>query len=281
MEEIVFLLNDIKLIKSLDCDSFLIPVDSLSTRSMFEYSLKEIENIKNNTDKNIYLLCDAIILETRKNEVIDLFPKLINLCDKIFFADFIYYEEALKLNMLNKLVFYSPTLAVSKEDINTWKKLGLNNVIVSKECEYTGYISILNNVKDLNLGMLALGYPQIYYSKRKMLTSYKKEYGDVQLDNFDNLTIVERTREMKMPIYEDKNGTFIFAGEVFFAGVYLKEFKDLGMKYFIIDPTFINEDKVLIVMVKAGLNGNELNIGINKHVSTFMMFKDMVNNYEK
>ena len=281
MEEIVYLLNDINLIKSLDCDSFLVPVKSLSTRSMFDRTLKEIEFIKNNTNKNLYLLCDAIILETRKKEVIDLIPELLDLGDKVFFSDFLYYEEALKLNMLDKLVFYSPTLAVSKEDITAWSKLGINNLIISKECEYNGYISILNNIKNVNLGMLSLGYPQIYYSKRKMLSSYKNEYSDVNIDNYEDLTIVERTREMKMPIFEDDNGTFIFAGEVFFAGAILKEFKDLGMKYFIVDPTFINESEILINMVKAGLNGKELKVSINKELSSFMLFKDMVNNYEK
>ena len=48
-----------------------------------------------------------------------------------------------------------------------------------------------------------------------------------------------------------------------------------------LEKTTSNESEILISMVKAGLNGKELKVSINKELSSFMLFKDMVNNYEK
>lgn len=281
MEKVVYLFNGKKDIELLDVTSLLIPVKGLSTRSVFALSIDEIKEIKSKTNKEIYLLCDAIILESEREKIGEIFPILKELADKIFFSDVVFYMEALKFNCLDKMVFYSPTFALSVEDINSWKKLGIKNIIISKESEYDGYIDILKSVNDIDLGMLALGYPQIYYSRRQMLTSFKKEYNHIDFDIDLNLTIKERTRDMKMPIYEDERGTFIFAGEVFFANEKLKELKDLGMKYFIIDPIFINDECDLVQIVKDGLNGIDSSNKIKEDTSSFMLFREMVNNYDK
>ena len=281
MEKVVYLLNGKTDVNTIDASCLLIPVKGLSTRSVFALTIEEIIALKNNTNKEIFLLCDAIILENEREDIIAVFPKLKDIADKIFFNDVIFYMEALKYNYLENMVFYSPTFALSVEDINSWKKLGIKNIIISKECEYNGYISILNSVKDVNLGMLALGYPQIYYSRRQMLTSFKKEYNHIDFNIDLQLTIKEKTREMKMPIYEDERGTYIFAGEVFFVNKILKEFKDLGMKYFIIDPIFINESNKLIELVNDGLNGIDSSEKVNRPTSSFMLFREMVNNYDK
>ena len=281
MEKVVYLFNGKKDIELLDVTSLLIPVKGLSTRSIFALTIDEIKEIKSRTNKEIYLLCDAIILENERESVNALFPVLNEVAYKIFFSDVVFYMEALKFNCLDKMVFYSPTFALSVEDINSWKKLGIKNIIISKESEYDGYIDILKSVNDIDLGMLALGYPQIYYSRRQMLTSFKKEYNHIDFDIDLNLTIKERTRDMKMPIYEDERGTFIFAGEVFFANEKLKELKDLGMKYFIIDPIFINDECDLVQIVKDGLNGIDSSNKIKEDTSSFMLFREMVNNYDK
>ena len=53
------------------------------------------------------------------------------------------------------------------------------------------------------------------------------------------------------------------------------------MKYFIIDPIFINESNKLIELVNDGLNGIDSSEKLNRPTSSFMLFREMVNNYDK
>ena len=53
------------------------------------------------------------------------------------------------------------------------------------------------------------------------------------------------------------------------------------MEYFIIDPTFINDKSNLVDVVNAGLNGIDDSNKIKEKISSFMLYREMVNNYEK
>lgn len=280
MEKIVYLIRNIDEINLEHVDAILLPLKGYSTREQNSYDVDEIIKIKNMTSKEIYVLMDGIFFEEELEEVQRIFNVLIKQVDKIFFADLAIFMYAKKNSCLDRIVLYSPTLVLSKEEIETYHSLGLNNVIISKECEYNGYKDILQNVKDVNLGMLALGYPQIYFSKRKMLTHYKTEFELDKINFGDEYYIKEKTRNMYHHIIEDSRGFYIFAGEVFFPNKYLREFRNLGMTYFIIDSTFLN-DKNLVLPVYNFINGIEYNDKLQETTSTFMMFRELINNYEK
>ena len=216
MKKIVYLLDSLDSVNLIKADVLLIAVKGLSTRSMFEHTLEEIKAIKANYSKEVFLLCDAVLWENDKVFLEEHIEQLLNVGDKILFSDLCFFMLAIEKGLLDKLIYYSPTLLVSLEEIKSFKKLGIDHFIISKECEYKGYKHILNNCKDVHLGMLALGYPQIYYSKRKMLNSFQKEYSVINLKCDNNYLIKEKTRDIFHPIFEDEKGTFIFAGEVFF-----------------------------------------------------------------
>ena len=63
---------------------------------------------------------------------------------------------------------------------------------------------------------------------------------------------------MYQPIVEDNNGTYIFAGEIFFPFKVLNEFLNKGMEYFIIDKSFVNLNNVE-EMVYNSINGKDIN----------------------
>ena len=123
---------------------------------------------------------------------------------------------------------------------------------------------------------IRFGYPQIYYSKRKMISSFKKQYNIDFVE--DNLFIKEKTRSFYQPIYEDQNGTFIFAGKVFFPYKNLKEFYDDGMSMFIIDMSFIDTEKNIPLLVNEVLKGNKI---AELDVDNYLLFEEMVNDYGK
>lgn len=263
-----------------EADAYLIAVAGFSSRSMCEFSLGRIRGFLSQTKKEVFLLCDALLTEAERGLLQEVFPQIAALEAPILFADFAMYEAARSCHVLDRLVYYSPTMALSAEEILCWKESGVTSVILSKECEYEGYRAIVSRCgKDMTLGMLALGYPQIYFSKRKLLSSFQEAYEDVQLEKSDAFRIREATRTAKLPIYEDERGTYVFAGEVFRPGKCLKEFADLGMEIFLIDPTFCKEKRDLCPLVRADLAGEDSE-AIEDPVSTFMLYRELVKNYE-
>ncbi len=278
MKEVVYLFKDERDF-DLDVDAFLFPIQSLSCRSMFEKDLDQIIDLKRKTHKKTYLLCDGIILEEQKDWLVNLFHNLVTNADLIFFSDFIFIELAKKYRCLDKLCYYSPTLCLNKYDINVLVEVGITNFIISKESEYEGYLDILSSNKDVNFGMLSYGYPQIYFSKRKMISSFKEQY-HLEDMNMSNLSIVEKNRSAHLPIYEDDRGTYIFADSIFFPGKYLHEFSNQGMNYFVVDTYFIKDTKKAVELVRKALNGID-DEDVRNNTSTFMMFKEIIDNYEK
>lgn len=277
MSELILLLKKTSDI-NLNVDSFLVAVDSLSCRSNQEFSIEDIRSLAKTTNKKIYLLCDRLVMEDEMLYLESKFELISKIGDLIFFSDVCYYMLAKKYNCLEKMVYYSPTLILNKEEILAWKELGVNKIIISKECEYQGYLDIASQLDGVDLGMLCFGYPQIYYSKRKMLTSYKEEYDlDISCQK-QGFSIVEKSRDKHLPIIEDDNGTYIFASEVFFPGNHLYELRNAGITYFIIDSHLITDYEEKIPLVNKALNNECFD---SEMESTFMMFRKMVDNYGK
>lgn len=276
MAKIVSILTSQSDILNKYVDAWLIPVKNLSCRSFFEYELNQIKQIKEKTNKELYLLCDKLISESEVDTLVNNLDELFETGDLIFFQDLSIFNFAKKNNLVDKLVYYSPTLVVSYQDIGVLYQLGLNKFILSKESTYNDYISILSNYPNLILGMLSFGYPQIYYSKRKMISSFKEQYKLV----FDttSLKIKEKTRNFYQPIVEDNNGTYIFAGEIFFPYKYLNEFAALGMELFLIDPSFVNSNNIEELVYRAITDTLKEDIDF---ASTYLMFEEMVNDYGK
>ena len=275
MKDIILLLTSLNDLNNPYIDSLLIPIKGLSSRSQYELDIDKVLSIKKNTNKNIYLLCDKLISEDELPILKSKIQELFSICDLMFFQDLSIFMIGKELNQLDKLCYYSPTLIVSYQDLFAYHKLGLNHFILSKENTYNDYNKILNNKNNLHLGMLCFGYPQIYYSKRKMISSFKKQY-NLEFNNI-NLTIKEKTRPMYQPIIEDNNGTYIFAGEIFFPYQVLNEFLSKGMEYFIIDKSFVNLNNVE-EMVYNSINGKDIE---DNNFSTYLMYKEMVNDYGK
>ncbi len=163
MKDIVLLLTSLNDLNNPYVDSVLIPIKGLSSRSQYELDIDKVLNIKKNTNKNIYLLCDKLISEEELNSLKPKIKELFSICDLIFFQDLSIFMIGKSLNQLDKLCYYSPTLIVSYQDLFAYSKLGLTHFVLSKEDTYDDYNIILKNKNNLHLCMLFFGYPQIYY----------------------------------------------------------------------------------------------------------------------
>lgn len=278
MREIVYLYNKKYIPNNEEVDAFLVPLKGLSTRSSFELDIDEIRSLK--LEKPLYILCDALISQSELENVRTSFEDIFEVADKIFFQDLSFYRFAKEKGCIDKLVYYSPTLSVNSLEISNLSSLGIENIIISKEASYKDYIGILKGTKNANLGMLVMGYPQIYFSKRKMISSFDKEY-NLCINNKETYFIKEKSRDFYQPIIEDERGTYIFAGKIFFPYQYINEFISLGMKYLIFDPLFMDDIKSNFEILLQVLNNENIDIVSKNDFSNFMMFREMVNDYGK
>jgi len=90
-----------------------------------------------------------------------------------------------------------------------------------------------------------MGYNQIMYSKRKLLSNYGKHY---DIDVSKKEVITDTLGQIKFNIYEDKEGTIIYSDKVF----YDKRILTLENVYFFyISSAFLKKEDVMAI-----LNGN-------------------------
>ncbi|MDD3383782.1 MAG: U32 family peptidase [Bacilli bacterium] len=239
-------LNNIDVYK--DADSFLIGNEKFAVRLAKSFTSNEIcEAVKHahSLNKKIYINVNKIFLE---NEIRDLkdymvFLKSINV-DAIFFSDFAVFTIAKDLEILDRLVYYSETQMVNYMDANTLIDLKIKGVIISKEVTLDNIYTFAAKVKKGSLGVNIYGYYHMFYSKRKLIRNYFLNYQKDYSKYISNkkITIKEKTRQELYPIFQDENGTNIFNDEILLGIDYINSFIDKGIKMFIIDGIFEEED---------------------------------------
>src|SRR5690554_1988024 len=86
----------------------------------------------------------------------------------------------------------------------------------------------------------------MFYSRRQLLSNYSKfKKEDRNLIN-QELRIVEEKRDNEYPIFESKNGTFIYTSFIYCLFKELKELDEL--KFIRINTSFIEEAKILKII---------------------------------
>ncbi len=99
---------------------------------------------------------------------------------------------------------------------NYWGKKGAVRVVLARELNLNEVHQVKQNT-ELEVQVQVHGITNIYHSKRKLIKSYinhlnKKESHDFIKDKLLYLVEHER-RELKLPIYEDTNGTHIMSAD--------------------------------------------------------------------
>ncbi len=234
-------LNDLETLAS--ADAFLLGNDSFGVRLAASFSNKEIlEAIKkaHKLNKKLYVNVNKIFTQKEIDKLEPFLKELKdNSVDGIFFSDFAVLEIAKRLNVVDKLVYYSETQMVNYLDAKVINSLGIKDVIISKDVTLDNIEEFASHC-DFNLGLNIYGYYHLFYSKRKLIRNYFDKYktDSTKYIKNTNLTLKESQREDFYPIYQDDNGTQVFSGEILLGIDYLNKFIDLGYSKFIIDGVF-------------------------------------------
>lgn len=236
----------------LKADAFLIGSDETAVRITGSFSLEEMEKtiaVAHERKKKIYLNFSKIFIEEELENLANTFLKIAKLnFDGIFFSDFSIYQLAKQYQCLDKLIYASETQIVNYKDITTLEKRSINHFIVSKEMTYEDIILTASKVNS-SIGMLIFGHYGMFYSKRKLIANYVKEFNisEIEFSNKANLHIVEKTRKGVMPIMQNMNGTNIFSPDIMCGIEEIPLLLQAGVKYFIFDTAFLNIQQASIV----------------------------------
>ena len=261
----VFDIEDILKVKDAGATGIIIGDEFHSFGNAKSFDLNMIsEAVKLCKDNGLksYVKMNRMYIDTeleKENEYL-IFLKKLNV-DHIFYNDPSVYVLSKQLEMENILVYNPDTIVTNSFDANYHLSKGIYGIILSKEITKEEMISIALKCKG-NVGVIVSGYLNMSYSKRKLIDSYF-DFIDKQENilNAKDLYLIEQTRQGKMPVLEEEQGTMVFTDYVQESFDEVVELYTNNINMFIVDGIFLNVEMVIDTLkgYKALLDNKEFN----------------------
>ena len=190
-------MEDINKILNKDIKGIILGVKSLSIYPL-ELDIDSIIDIKNNTDKKVYVIINKMIHNNDLDMVREVINKINNSnIDGIILYDLGVFNIIKKKNVNKELILSMEHLNASINSHLFYKKRGIT---------YNEVLDIKNNT-DMNIFYMVYGYLPIFYSRRCLITNYFK-YIDRE-NNSDRYYIYNNN--MKYMVIEHNFGTIIYS----------------------------------------------------------------------
>ncbi|XMB66146.1 U32 family peptidase [Mycoplasmatota bacterium zrk1] len=234
--EIITSLKDVNQI-NLDVDGFFLGTRFGVRNDMF--SLRDIEYIIKNTNKNVYVNVDKIFNESELDEVKQFLIELKRLnIDGIYYSDMSVFTISEELDIIDKLIYNPGTLVTNYEDALFYLRLGVKRVCLAREITLADILKIMEYSTDIEV--IIHGNLNMFYSKRNLLTNFF-EFTNQEVRKKGHL--VEEIRSERYPITEDETGTHIFQGEILNSFKELMYFKNITVRIdgFLQDEKYIED----------------------------------------
>ena len=201
------------------------------------FTLEEIKKIANEYPYGVYLNFDKIIHEFELDELREYLKEVPTNVSGYYFSDFGMFELFDELGLKDKLIYNAPTLVANYMDAKVILDKGIKRVVISKEITLEEVKKIIEFNK--NVEVLIHGKINMFYSKRKLLSLFY-EYSKLDKE-YDKMSLVEQTRNDKLSILEDQNGTHIFSNGILDSYDEVKEL-DCALR---IDGFYLEDDELL------------------------------------
>ncbi|MFW5794111.1 MAG: peptidase U32 family protein [Bacillota bacterium] len=260
---------EIKTLIDIGLNVFLLDIMDLTTKAIFPLNLFDLDFVIKaikKQNKKVYLLINKMIHENDIKMLEKLFKKkLISEIDGIVINDLSVYVIAKEFDLEAKIIYQPGTMNTNSYDAYYFENK-IKGITLSKEITYSEINLILNTNYNLEFSILAHGYLDMFYSKRKLITNYYK-YKNIPINNIKNnhsFVLNEKTRkEALYPIIEDIHGTHIFRSKKLES---FKEIKQLKTKLsdIFIERLFIDNQEYYDT-IKAYLNEDFQNEFLNKY----------------
>jgi len=238
--------EEINIFSQLGVDVFCLDT-CFTTKKIREFNLEEIKKIKL-LNKKVYVLLNKMIHQEDLERLKTYLESLKDLnVDGIVINDLTVYVLAKKINLKNKIIYQPGTMNTDTFSVDYFSKKNIFGITISRELTLEEIKIIAKKNTKLNLSFIIHGYLDMFYSKRKLISSYlkyKKIEGNSLINNYD-LRLNEEIRPNDLyPILEDKFGTHIFRSHKLIS---IDEFQKLNsvIDTFFIERLFINDDEYI------------------------------------
>ncbi len=213
-------------------DGMILPLEKFSVDYFKYYSIYDIKEYKNNTDKLLFVVINKMIFNNELDNLLKVLKELDSIeVDGVFFYDLAVFNLVKENNLSLNLIFNSTHMVTNSETINLYYDLGIEGAYLSNEITKKEIINIRCNVKS-DLFILLLGNPVVAMSRRGLLTSY---FINKNKSKDDLITIKEPKTGQEFLVREDDNGTtFFYNKRLNLSKVYL-ELSKCGINYGIIE----------------------------------------------
>lgn len=261
-------------------DQLYIGNDDFGLRLPNSFSNEEIETITNmahSQNKKVIIAVNGLM----HNEHIEAITPYLQFLERIK-VDAITLGDPGVVHILKKeninlhYVYDAQTLVTNARQINFWVKRGAVGAVLARELTWTE-LQQISKQADVPLEILTYGATCIHQSKRPLVENYFS-FVDKDVDTSKNrgLFLAEpKRKETHYSIYEDKNGTHIFASDDVNLMPYVEDLYKANLTHWKLDgiftkgERFVNIAKLFVQAKEALLNEtwtNELKLTLNEQL---------------
>lgn len=250
--EIIVKVNEYDDIYKLNnANSYLLANKNVSYRYTHSFTINEIKQVKafcKKENKKVYILINKIFKDKDLINLELFIEKMINISvDGIFFTDFAVFMLAKKHDFADKCFFYHETFLRNSYDIQTYQKLGIKNIICSKDMNIEDISNLPKENKE-QYGIICFGYIPLYESERQVVTNFLKQNDlPIDLNKSTDLFLKEATRKDKYRILQQNGIASIFDGKVLSYLPYMQKLNE-NIDKFIIDCLFFDVEYIYNVI---------------------------------
>lgn len=241
-----------KLLFEAGIDAIYVGEDDFGLRLPASFSIEELTELSklaHSYEKKLIVALNAIMHNERIEKIIPYLRKLqeINV-DAITVGD----PGVVRLIKLNEIslpfIYDAQTLVTSAKQINFWAKRGAVGAVLARELPYLELQELAKEVA-VPAEVLVYGATCIHHSKRPLVTNY---FNFVEEDNESDqsrgLFISEpKNTETHYSIYEDINGTHVFANNDVNLLRQLKNLYDIGLTTWKLDGILTRGDSFIAI----------------------------------
>lgn len=256
-------------------DGIILAIDKYSVESICTFSLDEIKEIVNNTDKEVFIKFNKNLLNDDIEDVKNVLLELDKLNIKgIFFYDLALLQLKKELNLKTDLVWNQTHMVNNYKTCDYYYSKGVKYALLGKEITLEEIIEIINKSKITSM-VEVISKPSVAFSKRKLITNYYKDLGK---ESKSEITVLEKVTNTNYHLIEDENGTTFYLDIVTNGTGVIKSLFDNNCEYIIFREYGINDFEELIIDTKKYIEDKCID---NSYVEKYKKLGDSTNFFFK
>lgn len=158
---------------------------------------------KNNIDYAISMT--RVVMEDELNQIEELINKYID--SKFVVSDLGVVQIFIDKGIVNQVIYDPTTLVCNSMDLEVYSSLGFDAVGMSSEITVKDVFTSYERTKS-SIFYQVFGRKMMYYSKRRLISTYK-DYRGLSFEA-KHLYLREEKRDYDIPVYENENGTYCY-----------------------------------------------------------------------